>query len=251
MARGIRPVSLFDDEEDIRDPYAIAKGFGIAGGVTIPKLIMERNHDIKLVNEYIKQNLASRGSPLLSQSQWGNTYGSKLPNKLFEKASGTPGSLKGWLTGRTHPSHFGPVEKGIKFVKGIMPTIMNVGSKLPKFPNPVMTVLQGLAPKALGDGMIDEPNFTPFEQPTTNVAQPTTPVGTSATALAQIQANIDAAKAKSTVQPTVNNVSPGGGNSRRQTTQSVAPAPRSRARATRGRTAPVIRQNRIGGRYGL
>ena len=172
MARGIRPVSLFDDEEDIRDPYAIAKGFGIAGGATLPKLIMERNHDIKLVNEYIKQNLASRGSPLLSQSQWGNTYGSKLPNKLFEKASGTPGSLKGWLTGRTHPSHFGPVEKGIKFAKGIMPTIMNIGSKLPKFPNPVMTVLQGLAPKALGDGMIDEPNFTPFTvQPT---VQPTT-----------------------------------------------------------------------------
>ena len=172
MARGIRPVSLFDDEEDIRDPYAIAKGFGIAGGATVPNLIMQRNHDIKLVNEYIKQNLASRGSPLLSQSQWGNTYGSKLPNKLFEKASGIPGSLKGWLTGRTHPSHFGPVEKGIKFAKGIMPTIMNIGSKLPKFPNPVMTVLQGLAPKALGDGMIDEPNFTPFTvQPT---VQPTT-----------------------------------------------------------------------------
>ena len=61
------------------------------------------------------------------------------------------------------------------------------------------------------------------------------------------------------VQPRVNNVSPGGGNSRRggspaaaaqraaaiakarQTTQSVAPAPKRRATATRGRTAPVMR----------
>ena len=51
----------------------------------------------------------------------------------------------------------------------------------------------------------------------------TTRSGTSDAALAQIQANIAAAKAKSTVQPTVNNVSPGGGNSRRQTTQSTAP----------------------------
>jgi hypothetical protein len=175
MARGIRPVSLFDDEEQVRDPYAFAKGFGIAGGATLPKLIMERNHDIKLVNEYIKQNLASRGSPLLSQSQWGNTYGSKLPNKLFEKASGTPGSLKGWLTGRTHPSHFGPVEKGIKFVKGVMPTIMNMGSKVAKFPNPVMTVLQGLAPKTLASGMLPEGDvpYTPFEHPTTPATVPT------------------------------------------------------------------------------
>ena len=126
MARGIRPIGLFDEEERIKDPYAVAKGFGIAGGATLPKLFMERNHDIKMVNEYMKQNLASKGSPLLSKPQWANTYGSKLPNNLFQQASGTPGSLKGWLTGRTSPAHFAPVEKSLKFLKGVMPTLMNM-----------------------------------------------------------------------------------------------------------------------------
>ena len=187
---------------------------------------MERSSDIKLVNEYMKQNLASRNSPLLSKSQWANTYGSKLPNKLFEKASGTPGSLKGWLTGRTSPAHFAPVEKSLQFLKGIMPTIMNVGSKMAKFPNPITTVLQGLAPTALGDGTLPEGYvpYTPFEHPTTNIAQPT-------------QAQVQQATAMDTqlTQSQVPSYTP------RQTTQSVAPAPRIRARATRGRTAPVMR----------
>ena len=236
MARGIRPVSLFDEEERIKDPYAIAKGLTIAGGSGVAKQVLERSHDIKLVNEYMKQNLASRNSPLLSQSQWAKTYGSKLPNKLFEQASGQKGSILKWLTGRTSPAHFAPVEKSLQFLKGIMPTIMNVGSKVAKFPNPVTTVLQGLAPTALGDGMLPEGDvpYTPFEQPTTNIAQPT-------------QAQIQQSQAMDTQlrQSQVPSYTP------RQTTQSVAPAPKRRARATRGRTAPVIRQNRIGGRYGL
>ena len=183
MARGIRPVSLFDDEEKVNNinmSNVLLGGSGITLGATIPNLIMQRNQDMKLIKEYMKQNLASRGSPLLSKAQWANTYGSKLPTKLFEEASGQKGGILKWLGGRTSDAHFAPVEKGIinpakniaRFTKGIIPTIMNVGSKLPKFPNPVMTVLQGLAPKALGDGMIDEPNFTPFTvQPT---VQPTT-----------------------------------------------------------------------------
>jgi hypothetical protein len=226
MARGIRPVSLFDEEEDIRDPYAIAKGLTIAGGATLPRLFMEKSRDIKLVNEYMKQNLASRGSPLLSQSQWAKTYGSKLPNKLFEQASGQKGSILKWLTGRTSPTHFGPVEKGIKFAKSIMPTIMNMGSKMAKFPNPVMTVLQGLAPKTLASGMLPESEvpYTPFEQPTTNIAQPT-----------QTQVQQSQAMDTQLRQSQVPSYTP------RQTTQSVAPAPKRRARATRGRTAPVMR----------
>jgi hypothetical protein len=180
-----------------------------------------------LVKEYMKQNLAARGSPLLSESQWARTYGSKLPNKLFEQASGQKGSILKWLTGRTSPTHFAPVEKGMKFAKSIMPTIMNMGSKMAKFPNPVMTVLQGLAPKTLASGMLPESQvpYTPFEQPTTNIAQPT-------------QAQVQQSQAMDTQlrQSQVPSYTP------RQTTQSVAPAPRSRARATRGRTAPVIRQ---------
>ena len=226
MARGIRPVSLFDEEEYIKDPYAIAKGLTIAGGSGVAKQVLERSHDIKLVNEYMKQNLASRNSPLLSQSQWAKTYGSKLPNKLFEQASGQKGSILKWLTGRTSPTHFAPVEKSLQFLKGIMPTIMNVGSKLPKFPNPVMTVLQGLAPKTLASGMLPEGDvpYTPFEQPATNIAQPT-------------QAQVQQATAMDTQlrQSQVPSYTP------RQTTQSVAPAPKRRARATRGRTAPVMR----------
>tara|TARA_Y100000296_G_scaffold71860_1_gene87717 strand:- start:39 stop:863 length:825 start_codon:yes stop_codon:yes gene_type:complete len=53
-------------------------------------------------------------------------------------------------------------------IKRLLPSLMNIGSKMAKFPNPLMTILQGLAPKALGDGMTNEPNFTPFERPTNN-----------------------------------------------------------------------------------
>ena len=76
------------------------------------------------------------------------------------------------------------------------------------------------------------------------VTQPTTRSGTSATALAQIQANIEAAKTKSTVLPKPVKATPlsGPAGYSKPTTQSASPAPRSRARATRGRTAPVIRQ---------
>ena len=74
---------------------------------------------------------------------------------------------------------------------------------------------------SVDDANVVQPKLNFLNQP---ITQPVTqPTGTSDAALAQIQANIAAAKAKSTVQPTVNNVSPGGGNSRRQTTQSTAP----------------------------
>ena len=102
-----------------------------------------------------------------------------------------------------------------------------------------------------------QPGSPGYISPSLGQDMPTTPVGTSATALAQIQANIAAAKAKSTEQSTAAPVIPAYNPPQepagytKPTTQSVAPAPRSRARATRGRTAPVIRQNRIGGRYGL
>ena len=46
-----------------------------------------------------------------------------------------------------------------------------------KFPNPITTVLQGLAPTALGDGMLPEGQspYTPFEQPPVQPpVQPTT-----------------------------------------------------------------------------
>ena len=267
MARGIRPVSLFDDEEKVNNinmSNVLLGGSGITLGATIPNLIMQRNQDMKLIKEYMKQNLASRGSPLLSKAQWANTYGSKLPTKLFKEASGQKGGILKWLGGRTSDAHFAPVEKGIinpakniaRFTKGIIPTIMNMGSKVAKFPNPVMTILQGLAPTALGDATI-QPGSPGYISPSLGQDMPTTSVGTSATALAQIQANIAAAKAKSTEQSTAAPVIPAYNPPQepagytKPTTQSVAPAPRSRARATRGRTAPVIRQNRIGGRYGL
>ena len=64
------------------------------------------------------------------------------------------------------------------FLKGIMPTLMNMGSKMAKFPNPITTVLQGLSPTALGDGMLPEGKspYITFEQPLVQPTQPTTPV---------------------------------------------------------------------------
>ena len=58
-----------------------------------------------------------------------------------------------------------PIKQSL--IKSLLPTIMNMGSKITKFPNPIMTVLQGLAPTALGDGTLPEGDvpYTPFEQP--------------------------------------------------------------------------------------
>ena len=46
---------------------------------------------------------------------------------------------------------------GNRFVSPILKTLMNVGSKALKFPNPITALLQGLVPSALGGG-IDEHN---------------------------------------------------------------------------------------------
>jgi hypothetical protein len=63
------------------------------------------------------------------------------------------------------------------FLKGIMPTLMNMGSKMAKFPNPITTVLQGLSPTVLGDGMLPEGQspYITFEQPPVQPTQPITP----------------------------------------------------------------------------
>ena len=112
------------------------------------------------------------------------------------------------------------------FLKSIMPTIMNIGSKVAKFPNPIMTILQGLAPTALGDGTLPEGDvpYTPFEQPTTPVYQPP-------------------------VQPRVNNVSPGGGNSRRGPSYAQQAATVNRKAKSMGVASPIKRTP--GTKYGF
>ena len=119
------------------------------------------------------------------------------------------------------------------FLKGVMPTLMNMGSKMAKFPNPITTVLQGLSPTALGDGMLPEGQspYITFEQPPVQPTQPTTPAY------------------QPPVQPRVNNVSPGGGNSRRGPSYAQQAATVNRKAKSMGVTSPIRRTP--GTKYGF
>ena len=66
-----------------------------------------------------------------------------------------------------------PIKQSL--IKSLLPSLMNMGSKMAKFPNPIMTILQGLAPTTLASGMLPEGDvpYTPFVQPTTPATVPT------------------------------------------------------------------------------
>ena len=87
------------------------KGAGIATSGLMAAGVHERNADIKMVEKFVKANNIGH----LTEAQWAQTKGSKLPNELFERASGQKGSILKWLTSRTSPKHFGPVETAMKY----------------------------------------------------------------------------------------------------------------------------------------
>jgi len=73
--------------------------------------VRQRSSDIKQIKGFLEKN---KGSPLTEAQKKAVKYGSKISNKLFEKAYGEPGSWTKYLTARTTPGHFGPVEWGMK-----------------------------------------------------------------------------------------------------------------------------------------
>jgi len=71
--------------------------------------------DINKINQWAKIGYGARNpvpANMLSQLK-----GAWVPNKVFEKLGHGAGSLKGWLTGRVSPTHFGPVEAAMKAFK--------------------------------------------------------------------------------------------------------------------------------------
>ena len=225
----------------------------------------------------------------LTQTQFNK--GAALANKL--QSGAYPNSTMA-NAARTSMSNV-PIKQSL--IQKSIPTLMNVGSKLAKF-NPLISILQGLSPKALGGGidMIDSSQaqsniFEDYTQGNINVEDYSVTqqrVQAERAAVAQSQAQAQAAakqqqiladqtrmqqgqvtqgglgpnggraqapQVTAPVLPTpvkstpVRSVSPGGGNSRRTYSKPAATAPsvsRPRARATRGRSAPIVRQSRNG-----
>jgi hypothetical protein len=103
-----------------------------------------------------------------------------------------------------------------------------------------MTVLQGLAPKALADGTLNDVNIANFDDYLTN--QPTTPVTQPI-----VQPTTPAYQPP--VQPRVNNVSPGGGNSRRGPSYAQQAATVNRKAKSMGVKSPIRRAP--GTKYGF
>ena len=241
----------------------------------------------------------------LTQTQFNK--GAALANKL--QSGAYPNSTMA-NAARTSMSNV-PIKQSL--IQKSIPTLMNVGSKLARF-NPLISILQGLSPKALGGGidMIDSSQaqsniFEDYTQGNINVedysvTQQRVQAERAAQAQAQAAAKQQQILADQTrmqqgqvtqgglgpnggraqapqaplapqvtargsgpnhgrvppaapVLPTpvsstpVRSVSPGGGNSRRTYSKPAATAPsvsRPRARATRGRSAPIVRQSRNG-----
>ena len=73
------------------------------------KQYQQRASEINQIKNYLHKNL---GGPLTQAQRGAIKYGSKIPNNLFQQAYGQPGSWWKYLTARTMPGHFGPVEAG-------------------------------------------------------------------------------------------------------------------------------------------
>ena len=127
----------------------------------------------------------ARSFPGGSVGSKGFTFGKEVPltAKQFDKGAELAKKLQGGAYPNSKMANYArttmsqaPIKQS--FLKGIMPTIMNMGSKMARFPNPITTVLQGLAPTALADGMLD-PNaesFITWDKPAqSTVTQPTPP----------------------------------------------------------------------------
>ena len=110
------------------DPFSIAKKTAVTSSALLPEFARQRTSDIKTVKDMIAQNKAAGSrTGYLTQPQWAKTYGAKLPNTLFEQASGEKGSIWKWLTGRTSPTHFAPVETAWKGAKWLGPKLGTAG----------------------------------------------------------------------------------------------------------------------------
>ena len=68
--------------------------------------------DINKINQWAKMGYGT-GNPV-PKNMLKSLTGAYVPNKVFEKLGYGPGSVKGWLTSRVSPTHFGPVEATIK-----------------------------------------------------------------------------------------------------------------------------------------
>jgi hypothetical protein len=193
----------------------------------------------------------------LTQTQFNK--GAALANKL--QSGAYPNSTMA-NAARTSMSNV-PIKQSL--IQKSIPTLMNVGSKLARF-NPLISILQGLSPKALGGGidMVDssqaqsnifedytqgqatQGGLGPNNGRTQTAAQQQILADQTRMQQGQISAPILPPPVKSTP---VKAVSPGGGNSRRTYSKPAATSPsvsRPRARATRGRSAPIVRQSRNG-----
>ena len=94
---------------------------GKYGGSTVGALSTGAGYqtlkDINQINKWADMGYGNRNP--VPQSMLKNLTGAYVPNKTFEKLGHGKGSLKGWLTGRVHPSHFGPVEAAMNVGKHI------------------------------------------------------------------------------------------------------------------------------------
>ena len=152
----------------------------------------------------------ARSFPGGSVGSKGFTFGKEVPltANQFNKGAALANKLQSGAYPNSAMANYARTTMSQAPIKqSFMKSIMNIGSKVAKFPNPIMTVLQGLSPTALGDGMLPEGQspYITFEQPLVQPTQPTTPVAPTWT------------PPPTPTQRNVSTVSPGAGNSRRGT----------------------------------
>ena len=92
---------------------------GKYGGATVGGLGMGAGYqtlkDINQINKWSQMGYGNRNP--VPQSMLKNLTGAYVPNQTFQKLGYGPGSLKGWLTSRVSPTHFGPVEAAMNVGK--------------------------------------------------------------------------------------------------------------------------------------
>ena len=122
------PSSSKEDSFNITPGQAV----GLTSAASLPALAFAEKQaiakDIKLAESFYNANKAAGRPGTLTAKQWAQTSGAKLPNTAFEKYAGQPGSIGKWLTARTAPNHFGPVEatiKGAKWAAGKVPGVLS------------------------------------------------------------------------------------------------------------------------------
>ena len=71
--------------------------------------------DINKINQWSKMGYGAKNP--VPANMLKTLKGAYVPNKVFGKLGYGPGSLKGLLTGRVSPTHFGPVEAAMKAFK--------------------------------------------------------------------------------------------------------------------------------------